>query len=92
MTEEEEQKNKKEKYRLRRELRKQTFGYVVGALSLVAGLAWNEAIKAVIDFVFPLDRTGLWAKFIYAAVLTIVVILVSVYVGQLLNPTDDSRN
>lgn len=92
MSEEESQKNKtRENPRLQREVRKQSFGYVVGALSLVAGLAWNDAIKAIIDYIFPLDRSGLWVKFIYAGVLTFVVILFTVYLGRFFNPPDESR-
>lgn len=81
--------DKKENNYLRRELRKQSFGYIVGALSLVAGLAWNDAIKAVIEYVFPLDRNGIWVKFVYAGALTFGVILFTVYVGQVLNPPDE---
>ena len=92
MTEEEKQEvRKKEEHRLKRELRKQTFGYVVGALSLVAGLAWNEAVKAVIDYVFPFDRSGIWIKFIYAGVLTLIVIIFSVYIGRIINPPDEPK-
>jgi hypothetical protein len=48
---------------LREELKKQTLGYIVGALGLVAGLAWNEAIKAFIEFLFPLSQDTLLVKF-----------------------------
>ncbi|MEK7574665.1 MAG: DUF5654 family protein [Patescibacteria group bacterium] len=77
--------------RLQREVRKQTVGYIVGALSLVAGLAWNDAIKALIEYIFPLDKSGLWVKFLYAAVLTFVVILFTIYIVDFLNPKDGSE-
>lgn len=65
---------------LREEIKKQTLGYIVGALGLVAGLAWNEAVKALIEYFFPLSQNTLLAKFIYAAAITIAVVLFSRYI------------
>ena len=62
---------------LKQEVKKQTFGYILTALGLVAGLAWNEAISSFIKAIFPLDQNGVMPKFIYAIVITIVVIMVS---------------
>ena len=44
---------KRESARLRGEMRERTAGYMVTALGIVAGLVWNEAIKALIDFIYP---------------------------------------
>ncbi|MDO8523541.1 MAG: DUF5654 family protein [bacterium] len=65
---------------LREELKKQTLGYVVGALGLVAGLAWNEAIKGSIEYLFPLGQNSLLAKFVYALLITVVVVIFTNYV------------
>jgi len=62
------------------ELRKRTFGYITTAFGLVAGLAWNEAIKAVIENFFPMDKNGMIAKFVYAIVITIILVIISVYI------------
>lgn len=62
------------------ELRKRTFGYITTAFGLVAGLAWNEAIKAVIESFFPKDTGGMIAKFVYAIVITVILVVVSVYI------------
>ncbi len=59
------------------EVREQTVGYIAGALGLVAGLAWNDAIKGLIEYLIPLPGGGLWAKFIYALIITLVVVLVT---------------
>ena len=40
-------KIKAEQMRIREEVRKKTIGYIVAALGLVAGLAWNDAIKTI---------------------------------------------
>lgn len=64
---------------IRQQVRKQTAGYILTALGLVAGLAWNEAIRALIVHFYPLDQNSLWAKFVYALLVTIVVVIVSAY-------------
>ena len=65
-----------------REVREKTFGYIVASFGLVAGLAWNEAIKAMIEVFFPLQKDTLKAKFIYAILITIVVVSVSLYFSR----------
>ncbi len=57
----------------------QTAGYILAAFGFVAGLAWNEAIKALIDKAFPLSTDGLAAKFIYAVVATLLVAIASAF-------------
>ena len=61
------------------EIRVKSFGYIAEALGLVAGLAWNEAIKALIDALFPLGQNGLLAKFVYAAGITIIAVVATSY-------------
>lgn len=72
-------KVKEEGKALQREVREQTLGFITGGLGLVAGLAWNDAIKVLIEYLFPLDKNGLLAKFIYAIVITLAVVFLSVY-------------
>jgi hypothetical protein len=66
--------------KVHKEVKNQSMGYIAGALGLVAGLAWNDAIKALIDFFFPLDKSGLGIKFIYAILVTIVVVVLTNYI------------
>lgn len=54
------------------ELRAQIVGFVIAALGFVAGLAWNEAIKTLIESIVPIGSGGLAAKFAYAIVMTII--------------------
>ena len=65
------------------EVREKTFGYIIGALGLVAGLAWNEAIKSVIDYFFPSSQNGLLAKFLYALLITLIVVVISTYLVRI---------
>ena len=71
-----------------KEVRERTVGYIVAALSLIAGLAWNDAVKGLIEFVFPLKENTLSAKFIYAGTITIAVVALTVYLNKLF--TDDN--
>lgn len=68
---------------IRAKLKIQTMGYLMGAFGLVAGLAWNDAIKSLIEFFFPFSNSSIWLKFIYAIVITIVVVIVGHYILKL---------
>lgn len=65
------------------EIREKTVGYILAAMGFVAGLAWNEAIKSLIEYFYPASQNGLTAKFIYAILITIVVVLISTYLVRL---------
>ena len=82
---------REEQAKLRREVREKTVGYILAALGLVAGLAWNEAIKAVIVLVFPNPGNDILPKFIYAVAVTIVIVVVSVYLARLITKEENSN-
>lgn len=63
---------------LSREVREKVVGYIVAAFGLVAGLAWNDAVKAAIESIFPTQENSLWARFGYAAAVTVLVVVVSI--------------
>ncbi|MEX2033169.1 MAG: DUF5654 family protein [Candidatus Colwellbacteria bacterium] len=73
-------KIKEESKELRQEVRKRTVIYITAALGLVVGLAWNEAIKSVIEYLFPLGQNTMAAKIIYAAVMTMILVFATAYV------------
>lgn len=60
------------------EVKEKTMGYVLAALGFVVGLAWNDAIKALIDNLFPLDKNGIWAKFVYALLVTVIIVVATI--------------
>lgn len=78
--------------KLRRELRERTIGYILAAFSFVAGLAWNEAIKSLIDQFFPFSRDSIWIKFVYAIVVTLVIVLVTIYLLKLIEQKEEVKN
>ncbi len=59
---------------LTRKVKAQTIGYILAAFGLVAGLAWNQAIKSLIDYVFPLSQNSILAQFLYAGAVTVVLV------------------
>lgn len=72
---------KTERDRLTGEVREKTATYIAGGLGIVVGLAWNDAIKGLIDYIFPFaNGSSLFAKFLYAIILTIIVVVVTMYV------------
>jgi ribose/xylose/arabinose/galactoside ABC-type transport system permease subunit len=76
-------KIKEEQAILRKEIREKSIGYILAALGLVAGLSWNEAIKALIDQFFPSLGSGVLVKFIYAIVITVIIVIITVYLLRL---------
>lgn len=82
------EKLREESARIRREVRERVVGYIAAALGLVAGLAWNEAIKALIEYIFPLEQNTLFAKFLYAVLITFIVVAVTVYLFRLIGKSD----
>ena len=53
-------------------------------LGLVAALAWNDAIKALFEVIFPQPDQNIWAQFIYAVIITLIVVLITVYLARYL--------
>ena len=60
------------------QVKEKTGGYILAALGFVVGLAWNDAIKALIENLFPLDKNNLLAKFIYALIVTVLIVAATV--------------
>lgn len=74
---------------IKKEIGNKIAGYITAAFGLVAGLAWNDAIRSSIEYFFPLEKNNLWVKFIYATVLTLVLVIVSVYLIRILKGKDE---
>lgn len=70
---------------IRKEVRERTAGYITAALGLVAGLAWNDAVKSLIEFFFPMSQNTLLAKFLYAGIITAVVVVLTMYLTRLIS-------
>lgn len=74
---------------MEREVRGKSVGYIGAALGLVAGLAWNDAITTLIDALFPLAKDTVVMKLVYAALVTVLVIVVIKYLDKWANKKDN---
>jgi len=68
----------------RLEILEKMSGLITAGLGLVAALAWNEAIKELFTVVFG-QASGLIAMFVYAVVVTLVVVLATIRIGKVVN-------
>lgn len=66
-------------------VRKRMFSYIAAGFGLVVGFAWNDAISSLIKEIFPGGASSIWAKFIYALILTTVVGYVLYYIEKALD-------
>lgn len=56
---------------------------LIAGFGLVAALAWNEAVQALVQELFPLSHSSLIAKFIYAFIVTIILAILSLRLTKL---------
>lgn len=61
---------------------KRTYDLLTAALSFVAALAWNDAIQSLFTAIFGPTST-LAAKFIYAIVLTVIIVWLGTRIARL---------
>ncbi len=69
----------------RKEIKKRTISYMTAGLGLVAGLAWNDAIKAAIDYLIPNTGNTVIAKLVSALAITAIVGLFLLYAEKVLD-------
>ncbi len=77
------EKIQKESEDIRQIIQEKTLGHIITALGLIAGLAWNEAIKSLIEVIFPTKSDGLLAKLVYAVIITLFIVIISAYLTKL---------
>lgn len=68
----------------RKAVKQKMLGYIAGGFGLVAGLAWNDAIRSLIDYFSPDVAQTVIAKLLYAALLTAMVSVVIWYLERAL--------
>ncbi len=85
------EKIRHESKEVKRQVKKQLLTYMVASLGLVAGLAWNEAIKGLIEYIFPLSQNTVQAKFLYAILMTLLIVIVSYYLARLMEEKDEEK-
>lgn len=82
------EKIKEEGKELRVQMKEKIVGYIGAGFGVIASLAWNEAIKALIEHLYPLQQDTIWAKFVYAGLMTLVLVIVSFYLIRIFDKKD----
>ena len=77
--------------RLNMEVKKKVVGYITAGFGLVAGLAWNDAIRTFIEEFFPKTQNTIAAKFIYAFFITIILVIISIYLVKILRIREEEK-
>jgi polyferredoxin len=73
---------KKEIKETQKEFKQRTITLILAGFGLVAALAWNDAISALFDTLFP-KGAGLIGKFLYALLVTIIVVIISLQLKKI---------
>jgi len=68
---------KKEISKTRKEVKERMTTLMLAGFGIVAALAWNEAIRGLFDTFLPDKSASLIGKFIYALLITIIVVIIS---------------
>lgn len=74
-----EEELKNEIKNLKSQVKERTAGYILAGLGFVAGLAWNDAVQSLIAYFLPLSKNTITAKFIYAVVVTAIIVTIGTY-------------
>ena len=84
-------KVREEGKRTTNEIRARVGSYIIGGLGVVVGIAWNDAIRALIEYLFPLDKNSILMKFVYALILTLIVVIVTLYLMRFISKQEDKK-
>ena len=76
--------NRDNRSSLRLEVLERVQSLVTASLGLVAALAWNDAIQTLFVIIFGVQSSVI-AKFIYAVIITVLVVIVTVRLSTLIN-------
>jgi hypothetical protein len=74
---------KKEIKETRKAFKEKMVTFILAGFGLVASLAWNEAIKSLVDTLLPKKTSALIGKFVYAILITFVVVFISRYLEKI---------
>jgi len=69
--------------------REKAADYIGAAFGFVAGLAWNEAITSLIEYILPFNKGsgGIVAQFAYAVLMTIILVVVITIATRRIKPS-----
>jgi len=77
---------------LRLEILQKITDLVTAGMGLVAALAWNNAIQAIFNRVFPKPGDNIAALTVYALVITIIIVVITVQLSRAVNMAKKQLN
>jgi len=77
--------SQQEKKDLKIEILEKISSLATAGFGLVAALAWNDAIKSLFAKFFPRPGDNLLALLAYAVLITILVVVVTIYLGRVVS-------
>jgi cadmium resistance protein CadD (predicted permease) len=83
-------KIRKETEDIGKEIQEKTLSYILAAFGLIAALAWNDAIKGLIEYFFPLEQNTVLIKCLYAFLITLIVVVISTYITKLFGNNNEN--
>ncbi len=78
--------------KIQKEVVAKTLTYLLAGFGFVAALAWNEAVQSLFNEIFDINRSGLFAKFAYATLVTLAVTIVSLRLSRYIGDSSDSHD
>jgi len=81
---------KEELEKVKKETKEKIITLILAGFGLAAALAWNEAIQSLFSFLFP-KTNGIIGKFVYAAVITAVVVLITLQLKKIADQNNKKK-
>jgi hypothetical protein len=88
----EQPKTEQEKKSLKLEVLEKVSTLATAGLGLVAALAWNDAIQTLFRAWFPTPGDSIAAKLLYALLITILIVVVTIQLGRTVNVAKKQLN
>ena len=63
----------------------------IASLGIITAVSWDQVLKIIVERLFE-EVSDVWMKIIYALIVTVLTVLVSILVNKILNKKKDSLN
>lgn len=70
--------------KLSKEVVSQMVTLLLGGFAFVAALAWNDALQSLFSTFFDPKNSGVFVKFLYAGLITLIITLISLRLSKYL--------
>lgn len=75
---------------MKKEVIEKIAALITAAFGLVAALAWNTAIQEIFKKIFG-EASSILAMLLYAAVVTIIAVLATIWIGRISQRAEDKK-